>query len=607
MARLIRAAILLALVSTARIAFATTYYIDNSGSPVCSDTAAGTQAAPWCHLPGMVTWTGTHTPAAGDRFILRGGDTWGSTNFGIDWLPVWAGTSANPIYIGVDKTYHAGTSWARPIFTCNGTPCANTSATYGSMMTLQENGSGAASYVTIDNIEWTGFEQPAGSNGEKMVQTLADHTILEHCYFHGWSVDPSDSSSPNQYAFSANASNGASKIVGSVVRYNVFDGAGVVDASGKPGVGGGIDGAETVQDNVFNDLIVAARRDMTYVYGNLVTNIIENASSGHCDGIYDYGPLTGTDAYMHDNVIAGPTSAGCVVFWSAQFGSCPSCKYYVYDNLVYNVASGSSGSITVGNHSSYGNTGSYYIYNNTLVQDSAACIENTDGGNAANDVAYYGNNHCIGATLCDTNSVTCTKEGTNLLQTAPQADANTSPKYDQYAASETYAYSPLASTNSTVGAGTNQTSLCAKMAGLCKDITYATYDRTNHTVVMARVPPNARPSTGAWDIGAYQFEAAAGAGGTGGTGGSGVGGSAGSSPSAGGTGASSAVGGSGFGGTSGTTSDAGAEPGATPPTSSESGGCGCHVPRQPRTGLAGLLLSLAGLGLWLERRRRAGG
>lgn len=496
-----------ALVSLASNGITHCYYISSSTG---SDSNSGAdESHPWAHLPGMQTCTGNCgalTPTAGDGFILKGGDSWGATNFAINWLQSWAGTSGAPIYIGVDSAWYSGTSWARPIFTCGGTSCASTSATYGSMMTLQENGSGQASYVTIDNIEWTGYQQPTGSNGSNVLQTLADHTIVENCYFHGWSVASGVTSSTNQYQFSANTSNGASKVLGSVFRYNVIDGAGVVDASGTPGVGGGVNGAEQVYNNVFNDLVVAAHNGMNSVHGNLVTNILYNANSGHCDGIYDFGPMSGTVASMYDNVVAGPSGSGCVVFWAAQFNSCPSCTYYIYNNLVYNVASGSSGTVTIGNHSSYGNTGSYYIYNNTLVQNSAACIENTDGGNAANDTAYYSNNHCIGTTICDTSSVTCVDKGTNLVQTAAVADANKSPAYDQYTASETYPYSPVASTNSTVGKGTNYTSQCSTFGTtLCSDISYATYDQKNHAVVMKRVPPNLRPSSGAWDIGAYQF------------------------------------------------------------------------------------------------------
>ena len=96
------------------------------------------------------------------------------------------------------------------------------------------------------------------------------------------------------------------------------------------------------------------------------------------------------------------------------------------------------------------------------------------------------------------------------------SDANTSPHYDQYTSGETYAYSPVASANSTVGAGTNEYSgYCAALstAGLtaaataCEsDTTYAcTYNTSNHTVTCPTRTVNARPASGAWDVGAYEF------------------------------------------------------------------------------------------------------
>src|ERR1019366_1064918 len=72
---------------------------------------------------GMANCTGacaSYTPLAGDRFILRGGDTWTSTSMPWTWGS-WAGTSGSFIYIGVDQTWFTGGSWARPIITCSQT------------------------------------------------------------------------------------------------------------------------------------------------------------------------------------------------------------------------------------------------------------------------------------------------------------------------------------------------------------------------------------------------------------------------------------------------------------------------------------------------------
>ena len=135
---------------------------------------------------------------------------------------------------------------------------------------------------------------------------------------------------------------------------------------------------------------------------------------------------------------------------------------------------------------------------------------------------YLANNHLIGTTtLCEEIGVFCFDQGNELSQTAAQADANSSPHFDQYTSSQTYVYSPVASTNSTVGAGQNissninswcsgnnpmgftcpSISFTGNLAAALSDTTYASENTTNHTVVMRTV--NARGST--WDIGAYQF------------------------------------------------------------------------------------------------------
>jgi hypothetical protein len=65
-----------------------------------------------------------------------------------------------------------------------------------------------------------------------------------------------------------------------------------------------------------------------------------------------------------------------------------------------------------------------------------------------------------------------------------------------------------------VHAGANEQTLCATIAGLnpaagiaCQsDTTYGvSYNTSNHTVISPARTPVARPMTGTWDSGAYQF------------------------------------------------------------------------------------------------------
>src|ERR1700690_1236263 len=115
MKKLIFLLALLGLFSAEPVRANTTYYVSTSGS----DSNAGTsKGSPGAHLPGMQTYTGSHTPVAGDTYILRGCDDWGNSNFPINWT--WSGSSGNLISITVDKTWYNTTGcpafWNRPIF-----------------------------------------------------------------------------------------------------------------------------------------------------------------------------------------------------------------------------------------------------------------------------------------------------------------------------------------------------------------------------------------------------------------------------------------------------------------------------------------------------------
>jgi hypothetical protein len=85
---------------------------------------------------------------------------------------------------------------------------------------------------------------------------------------------------------------------------------------------------------------------------------------------------------------------------------------------------------------------------------------------------------------------------------------------------QTFSFSPTAATNATVGTGTNETALCTKISSLnaaagtaCqKDTTYGiVYDTATHTITGLARTTVARPTTGPWDAGAYQWNANSGA------------------------------------------------------------------------------------------------
>ena len=68
-------------------------------------------------------------------------------------------------------------------------------------------------------------------------------------------------------------------------------------------------------------------------------------------------------------------------------------------------------------------------------------------------------------------------------------------------------YAPTSPTNPTVATGTNETNQCStlNLPDLCRATTLAVGETTNHTITAPERYPEPRPTTGPWDIGAYQY------------------------------------------------------------------------------------------------------
>jgi hypothetical protein len=169
---------------------ATTYYIGANGS----DSYDGTEkthttgsTGPFLHAPGMPNCASSCaavTPAAGDSYIFRGGDTWhrsASTSDSTDvpiggqWTWSWSGTSgscsfpnttSSCIYVGVDVTWFSGGSFARPQINLDNPLWVNSTHQDGShigwVTACTYNDSGITGwdltgrYVIIDNFEFLG-------------------------------------------------------------------------------------------------------------------------------------------------------------------------------------------------------------------------------------------------------------------------------------------------------------------------------------------------------------------------------------------------------------------------------------------------------------------
>jgi len=537
------------------------YYVSANGS----DSNNGiSESSPWLHAPQMPNCSANcatvqnGTLPAGTGLILRGGDTWhfgnsgdspytgGTWNFNVSPYPM--GKSTNPIYIGVDQTWYSGGSWVRPIFTadnplCNGntlganclsgTDTFNQTYYYVNSCAYQASGgnniidvSGLAYYI-IDNFEMTGLcmsdvGQPGGRDTYISYHSVCNQScsgsnpplIITNNYIHG--------GSHLKYA----AMNGSAGCNGSTVCFDLWAFQGgiinvsvgetiqnnVVDFADSDPVGEGLcfGGFYNVAYNVFRYTTQCLPNPLHTFHDNLYEYFFEN---GHSNVMENIGESTGVNA-VYNNVFrhieANLKTNGGIFLWLAPPTS--GTTDYIFNNVAYDVGNLEYANIggTAGNNAK----GNYTFFNNTwqsnVPQPILRCAGYTNGAVTDTNNHYIDDQNYLGGP-CSTLTTT-----TPLAQTNAQADSNVSAHFDQYSASEPLGYSPVVSTNSTVVAGTNgYSSMCGALgtAGLAaaqtacgSSVTYAcSYAGNGAAPVCPAGTLNARPPSGVWDVGAYEF------------------------------------------------------------------------------------------------------
>jgi hypothetical protein len=565
-----------ALVTLSSLGVNSCYYVAANGS----DTNNGiNESSPWLHSPGMQNCSGNcasvSNPAPGTGIIFRGGDTW---HFGNSSASPYAGvvsgcsannsvpagwclanmtngTSSNPIYFGVDPGWPSS-GWSRPIFSADNSFCnASTTGTMpdGATCTSATNSTyyssgqgyfgqsgfyvsscpyqvGGANnlvdlsngkYEILDNLELSGLclnsvGQPQSHNDFIRYGSADAPLTFENLYIHG--------ASHVQFA----GQNTSSNCTGSTVCTDMtaFEGSvpgappgetlvnNIVDFYGDSDPGGQrltLGGFWNVAYNVFRGYTTAIPNTVHIFHDNLVEYFLED---GHSN-LFETNDLTGTNP-IYNNVFRhienNVTSGGGVAFW---WGPASGATDYFFNNLVYDV--GPLEYFNMGGNALTQVKGNYVVFNNTFQSNAnqpvLRCTGYTNGTIADTNNHYIDDDSSYILGPCSTLTST-----TPLVQTNAQAASNVSMHFDQYTASETYGYSPVVSTNSTVVAGTNEYSgYCSALstAGLnaaataCQSgTTYAcAYNTSNHTVNCSAPTVVARPSSGAWDVGAYEFNA----------------------------------------------------------------------------------------------------
>jgi hypothetical protein len=451
----------------------------------------------------MASWTGTYTPQPGDTFIQMGCDVWTNSDLPVSWQ--WSGSPGNRITITVDKTWYNSTNcpsaWNRPLWD------AQKAAISGGTF-LNPNAGGSDGHdFTFDNIEMIHWEAASNTTVISWMGNTSVNESFTNLYIHAWDA----STDSNCTVIDGPWGEGSDTSSNIVFQYNVITG---IDRTGTSGtnavcycfytdyygvkilnnyigyipnvmVGGGGTGSQVLEmgGNLFEDILVSA------------------GGVNHCNVIEtQHGTFL-----FHDNVIRNYYCGGG---YSLAVGEAANEIDYVWNNVIYGLDI--SGNVAQPPQTGVSFSGiQTYFWNNTVIVGATAttpCLMQTSGGSPTGIYVNAQNNHCIssGSSAIDP---TFASEGTlvsvdNLLMTPSTATA------DGYTSSQTYAYSPTASNSPTVGQGANLTSSMGTWVSgfTTSDTQYGcTYNQSAGTVSCPGRTPNIRPSTGAWDAGAYLF------------------------------------------------------------------------------------------------------
>ena len=456
---------------------AATYYIDYVGG---ADANAGTATgAAWKRHPYMTGWTGSYTHAAGDRFIFKGGVTWDSAA-----LPLAIANSgasdATRDYYGMDVTWYAGGAWTRPVFNGGGTK-------NGISLVAQ------LKYLTLDGIEVKNVTPYC-------VFMQASHYItVTNCYLHAWTGNHGVADSWYLAGGVVNFVNPWASVNMGITNVLVTH-CTILNSDGDANSGSGVAMASEI---AFSEIGYAPELIM---YG---------AQNVHDNDVHDLTVSYSGDAVEHPNVLYFSLANGWATatmdrfiynnwFHSLRNGTYPMLylstsgywkasgnKAYIFNNLFTDVYCYPFLFETETDNNPVAGTMQFYIWNNTFQINGRNVFVAADRAGMAFGYVESRNNHSIDGPFNYNPTTSKNPAGTwasslvanDLAQTMATANAQGYNSNNFYYAN-----------GSTVNAGTNMT-----YYGLTQNLTDTTRG-SNRTA-------NARPASGAWNIGAYQYGA----------------------------------------------------------------------------------------------------
>jgi hypothetical protein len=502
-----RALVMIFLLLTASLpAGATHYYISYSAG---SNSNNGTsESTPWKSHPYMQNAVGcagslpSYTHSAGDIFTFKQGDSWPNACFD---MSIQGGGTLSGSSCTATDTYTFDPTW--------GTAGGTTGNVGQAVGTYQFTGGGsvisgsdgynafifdASAYpcITFNGMELTGMHWNASSPGSYGSETMVyigtgENVTVSNIYAHGWTYsNPATDGDTLNVMLGSGASpyNAGSRLTGSVIDGVNSGGAGVSNS-----------GEVAAQIPLLDNNIVRNMSNglLPNINGKTHDNLIGpinpsfDTVGDHENCIEPIGAAASNEQDIYNNVWHDCYAVALLT--QGTGGSGVNEVDYIWNNVAY-IGSQATPPIPMEFDSADApNTGSsVHEWNNTIYAGSSFyCMRTVTRGNGNYAILDVQNNHCISGqgtiSLGPTGNTYINNN--NVLMSLATASSQ------GYTSSETFAYSPTLNTNGTVGAGVNLTSNCTgNQVTLCSDTTYGGTRSTT-----------ARPSSGAWDTGAYEF------------------------------------------------------------------------------------------------------
>jgi hypothetical protein len=407
-----------------------------------------------------------------------------------------SGTSSNPIYYGVDQAWYSGSSWARPIINGDNPLSTTTVASCNypagsSMINL------TGTYRIVDNFEVMGMCQGPGTGANNVFSVgSSNHDVLENIYIHGWTLIPF---SCGTQCFNLYLIHGNNTSLQSQYTHIVIDGSDSYPA----GAAADVYGIENVDHSVFRHVAQFVGICLND-HDNLVEYIVEPGDNHAHGNTWECIANSTNPAMIYNNVFRheGTSRSGIGVnLWpNPNVGA----TLYAFNNVLYDIYAASN-YWNIGENGGIAR-GTQIIFNNTMQNPQGIAMLFC---NTASTHPFTANSNMYITNGSSQYSSPCTG-GTFITDTLRMSESTATA--NGYTAANNYA--PTSANSPSAGAGTNNQSYCSALPEPARtacqhDTTLGvTYDAVNHIAGGPARAVVARPTSGNWDVGAYQYSSA---------------------------------------------------------------------------------------------------